>query len=246
MTTPILSYGIILLYIDDNNQIWYLLSQRRDTIEYAEFLRGRYSVCNLTTYFNLMTMKERYNLINYTFDELWDDLWVNKSNSYYTEMKMKAEKKFNFNYSTLIHYLNNTSSSRLEPGWGFPKGRRNFRENEIQCAIREFIEESQISIDHTNLLNISPFKEVFKGSNDIMYGTVYYLALSKTKIPKQIMYTPNCLREYTISEEIADIKWCTLGEALILLPPWRQKLLIDIEICIRKYFGSEKIDDYKI
>ena len=47
---PITSYGILLFYHDSNNQIWYLLSQRRDTIEYTCYIRGKYTIPSLENY----------------------------------------------------------------------------------------------------------------------------------------------------------------------------------------------------
>ena len=63
------------------------------------------------------------------------------------------------------------------PEWEFPKGRRSNRENNIQCAIREFEEESGLSSnDYTLLENVSPISETYKGSNGVNYKHVYYLA----------------------------------------------------------------------
>ena len=92
------SYGIILFHIDLNDKLWYLIAQRRDTIEYTDFLRGRYSYLNLAAYFRLMTPTERGRLSKYTFNELWDDLWVNHNSNYYKEMRSKAHAKYQTNF----------------------------------------------------------------------------------------------------------------------------------------------------
>lgn len=34
------------------------------------------------------------------------------------------------------------------PGWGFPKGRRNYLEGEYECAVRETVEETGFMTDH--------------------------------------------------------------------------------------------------
>ena len=41
-----------------------------------------------------MTIKERINIVNYTFDELWDNLWLSKNNQYHSEYDT-SKKKFN-------------------------------------------------------------------------------------------------------------------------------------------------------
>jgi len=223
---PITSYGILLFYIDPNDKIWYLLAQRRDTIEYADFLRGRYSYLNLETYFKLMTQEERERLKMYTFGELWDDLWVNHDTRFYKDVQSKARAKYETHETLMKTLLEETTSTVTEPGWGFPKGKKNLRETEIECSFREFEEESKMSIDYLNLLNLPPSKEVFKGSNGKMYSTVYYIAQVDHKIPIRKMIV-NGLRTETVSEEISNLRWCTLEDALPILMPWRQKLLMD-------------------
>ena len=46
--SPITSYGIIL-YTLEKGEIQYLICQRRDSIEYTDFIRGRYSLSSLKT-----------------------------------------------------------------------------------------------------------------------------------------------------------------------------------------------------
>lgn len=234
---PITSYGIILFYIDSSQKIWYLLSQRRDTIEYSDFLRGRYNPLDLDVYFKLMTPDERYRLANFTFEELWDDLWVNHDNKYYLNIKPKAKIKFDHQKSHIDKYLKMNPSIVSEPIWGFPKGKRNYRENEIECAVREFREETRLSIDYINLISLPPSVEVFKGSNGKMYSTVYYVA-QVTELIKYKKIPLHGIRKETISEEISNLRWCTSEQALPLLKPWRQKLLMDTELKIRTHFNE--------
>lgn len=236
---PTTSYGIILLHIDANEkQIRYLLSQRRDTIEYSDYLKGRYNSYNLQTYFGLMTEEERDRLVNYTFDELWDDLWIDHSNSYYKNYKGKSKTKYENNKTGMYDLLKKTFTLRKEPSWGFPKGKKNFQENEINCAFREFEEETCLKINYTNLLNISPSIEIFKGSNNYMYKTVYYIAQTDIKFPINKLKLETGIREYTISDEVSNLRWCTLGEALVLLQPYRQKLLIETELKVRRHLSD--------
>jgi 8-oxo-dGTP pyrophosphatase MutT (NUDIX family) len=60
------------------------------------------------------------------------------------------------------------------PEWGFPKGRRNYRENNITCAKRELYEETNFREDEYNILNgIYPLVEVMTGTNDKKYKHIY-------------------------------------------------------------------------
>jgi len=90
---PITSYGVILFRIEDN-KIEYLLCQRRDTIEYAVFIRGQYSKNQLSIYIQLMTQDERERLKMYDFDSLWNDLWIDHDNIFFRIFYEKAKLKF--------------------------------------------------------------------------------------------------------------------------------------------------------
>ena len=58
---------------------------------------------------------------------------------------------------------------------GVSKGRRNLYETDIDCAKREFEEETGLKPFQYNLVSIKSFNESFFGSNNIRYKHVYYL-----------------------------------------------------------------------
>ena len=66
-----------------------------------------------------------------------------------------------------------------EPEWGFPKGRKNSKEEAVRCAMREFVEETGLSLKtSTSKYDQKPihvFHEVFMGSNFRIYQHQYYL-----------------------------------------------------------------------
>lgn len=227
---PITSYGIILFTIK-NGIIEYLICQRRDSIEYTDFIRGRYSRNNLKNYVNLMTPEERDRIKKYSFDELWYDLWVNHSTKLYKDIYPKAKARFNQNIDKVLEVINNTESMTLEPIWGFPKGKKHSFETELQCAVREFKEEAKIeNIDYKSILNVPPSTELFKGSNGKMYSTQYYIAYqeySKRKPFNKIVL--DGIRKETVSEEIRALKWVKLEDSKKYLPRWRVKLLEDTD-----------------
>ena len=74
---PIVSYGIMLFkYI--NNNFHLLLVQRKDSISYIEFIRGKYSITNtskLLTILSNITKNELNMILNHNFDYLWNLLW---------------------------------------------------------------------------------------------------------------------------------------------------------------------------
>jgi 8-oxo-dGTP pyrophosphatase MutT (NUDIX family) len=69
-----------------------------------------------------------------------------------------------------------------EQEWGFPKGRRNSKEKDIDCALREFSEETGYSSSLLKIIeNCYPYEEIFMGSNYKSYKHKYYLAYMSYK-----------------------------------------------------------------
>ena len=160
--------------------------QRRKTLGYIEFIRGRYECDKLSEVINLfqqMTPSEIKDIQSNEFDYLWDELWKNNTdNKYYKSEIDESKKKFilikkNKEFNKLL------GSIKLDyktPEWGFPKGRRVYLEKNINCAVREFEEETSLtSNDYILINNIPPISETFYGTNDILYRHIYYFALCK-------------------------------------------------------------------
>lgn len=224
--TPIQSYGIILILNEPEPK--FLICQRRDTIEYADFVRGKITKKFLSIYLKLMTVSEKNKILLYTFDELWDDLWVSHTCRLYKEAYEYAKTKYNQyidDAKKLLIDFNLTNDLELikEPPWGFPKGKKHLTENELECALREFKEETRIYLDYKYVLNIPELVETFRGSNGIFYQTIYYIA-QINDLPK-INKIKNGERGEIISEEIMDLKFVTINEAKKYLSEWRISLL---------------------
>ena len=60
----------------------------------------------------------------------------------------------------LIKLLENSHTKWTTPEWGIPKGRKHNKESDINCAIREFVEESGIKHKNLNIYrNVKPLEE---------------------------------------------------------------------------------------
>ena len=71
-----------------------------------------------------------------------------------------------------------TEEEYTEPEWGFPKGRRNYQERDVSCAIREFEEETGYLKSNINIVyNLFPIEEIYTGSNYKSYKHKYYIAI---------------------------------------------------------------------
>jgi ADP-ribose pyrophosphatase YjhB (NUDIX family) len=220
---PIISTGVIIFKKEDNI-IKYLLVRRKDTLGFVEFMRGKYNLENIVyinKLFEIMTYDERQLIIKHDFDYLWNKLWMKQDNKQYHNEYDSSKKKFNnlkegfYNKNILISLDTLNNANRLlwyEPEWGFPKGRRNLKENNRDCAIREFEEESGITRDEYNIIyQIEPLEELFSGSNNIRYKHIYYVAMAKDNINNN--FTIDTYNFNQVSE-ISNIKWHTFIECI--------------------------------
>ena len=68
---------------------------------------------------------------------------------------------------------------------GIPKGRKNINETDIECAFREFVEETGLTFNDLILIrNLAPYEEIFIGSNYESYKIIFCLVfvVKKNKI----------------------------------------------------------------
>ena len=225
------------------NKIKFLFIRRRHTLSYIEFIRGRYEVDNIeniVSLFELMTEDEIKNIESNTFTELWCKLWKKTSCSKYYEKEFEtSKKKFNKLKSgididkkiNLDFIVKNTNIKFKTPEWGFPKGRRNYHEKNIDCATREFYEETSYKAEDYKLFdNVTPINEVFNGTNGILYKHIYYLGVDSSNKPAEI----NQENIHQV-DEIGDIGWFTYDEAISKIRPYypeKKKLLNEIYLFI--------------
>ena len=203
---PRLSYGIVLY--NDKDEI--VMIERKDSISYIEFVRGKYKLEDpeyIQLLFNRMSVLEKDILLNDEFNILWNNLWYSNISS-----KKDYMKSYNkFISIDLKNYINNSSINYLNNEWEIPKGRRNLNETDLECAKREFQEETNISPNDYNLLkNIEPFEEEYMGSNNTVYKNIYYIA--KIKDNNYNLYIDK-QNEDQVSE-IRSIKWFTRNDCL--------------------------------
>lgn len=227
---PITSYGIILFHIDKETfEPKFLIYQRRDTYEYMDFLRGIWgNEKKLKDLFIAFSPSEKKRLREYTFDELWDDLWITKENKIHRDGYEKARKKYESVKGKISDLLDSaTQSTDKEPPWGFPKGKKNdySKESDKDCALREFEEETGLDISKIKFWGKELYVEIYKGNNGKSYRTFYYLAETKTTLDIKRVLTPNCIRHDTVSDEAEDAIWVTLHEASFKLAARRQTIL---------------------
>ncbi len=205
------------------DKIKILMIRRKNSMNYIEFLRGKYDPGNiehLNKLFKLMTRDENIKILHSNFDSLWTELWKEtaKSKLYQKEYNLSKIKFEELKQNNFFELLNEENLSEYtEAEWGFPKGRRNSNEKNIGCAIREFNEETSLSLDHLHILErLSCAEEQYVGTNGISYKHIYYLASSDDEL------------ELTINNdnqiyEIGDMGWFTIPDAIEKIRSYNDK-----------------------
>ena len=206
-----------------DKSIKYLMIQRKHSLNYIEFIRGKYDLNNieyLENIINLMSNYEKKKIIDNDFHFLWAELWSEpkKNSNEYKDSEYKFNllkngtliKKNDINIKTSLEYLTVNSLINFDdPEWGFPKGRRNSKEKNIDCAKREFEEETNFNSNEYTILNMSPLEEVYLSTNSSKYKHIYYISQSTTN--KKLEIDNN---NHHMNTEIGDIGWFNIDECI--------------------------------
>jgi 8-oxo-dGTP pyrophosphatase MutT (NUDIX family) len=203
--------------------IQFLLIKRKHTLGYIEFIRGRYILeCKETieSLFKLMTEDEIKKIARKDFNLLWNELWLNddyKIRNYKNEYDI-SKKKYNElskrEEYNLDYFLKEIKPRWKYSEWGFPKGRRNLKEKNIESACREFMEETSYKEgDFETFENIKQISEIFHGTNGILYKHTYYVAkVNKVEISESF-------NRFQMNE-IGDIRWFSYEDAMKVIRPY--------------------------
>ena len=140
-------------------------------------------------------------------------------------------------FISLETLINNSTTEWKETEWEFPKGRRNYQEKDLDCAVREFEEETGISKYNIKIIeNVMPFEEIFIGSNHKSYKHKYFLAFLNE--PDESDFK----NKYTLNNyqktEVSQIKWKTLEECLESIRPYnleKKQLILNINTVLQRY-----------
>jgi ADP-ribose pyrophosphatase YjhB (NUDIX family) len=265
---PITSYGVILFYRDGNinnsnfninsvneknHKIKYLLVRRRDSHNYVEFLIGKYDINNisfLNTMFSEMTINERNNILTKDFDNLWNNLWGEKNKKKNKLGYNESYNKYNILKNGFYHpsgelinleiLCKNNNCVFKEPEWGFPKGKRNYKEKNINVALREFTEETGIDSSKINIISqINPITETFLASNNKYYKHIYYVASINNLIDVKVDNN-NKLQ----IKEIGDIGWFESNEVNSILRNSdieKKKIFNKLNLFLQNFFFKDEI-----
>lgn len=188
-----------------NNSIKFLLVKRRHSLNYIDFIRGKYDINNLESIrlmCSYMSSDEIELIQNKDFNYLWTNLWMKNAHKkkYLEELnqsKLKFENLKNNGFFDTIETIYESTE------WEIPKGRKITSEKNLNCAIREFKEETSFDTTSYQLINsVDPIHDVFIGTNGKEYRHIFYTSLFTSDI-EDITYHNN---------EIDMVKWYKWSE----------------------------------
>ncbi len=230
---PITSIGVIA-FRRVEHEIQYLMIRRKDTLGYIDFMRGKFDLKQKQYIMNMilqMTKTEKNNLLQkYTM--------VKEKKGTIPHIRERILELINGYTNDLGEFYDLQSlivESRLysdwdEPEWGFPKGRRNPQENDYDCAVREFSEETGYNTNVlTNVRNIVPLEETFTGSNYNSYRHKYYLM--------NISYENSIAAHKFQKSEVSGMGWWPLSTCLEKIRPYnleKIQVIKNIDECLQK------------
>jgi len=242
---PIISYGIVVFSYFENG-LKYLMIRRKDSFGFIDFMRGKYNENNIYQLQNIvdeMSNYEKEKLLGSNFDtllkEMWSDTQKGNGNNYHKNEVNNSFKKFELlkngimngtNIVTLNDIINKSNTNWYETEWEFPKGRKNLKEKDLDCALREFEEETGIPLETIDVIeNVLPFEETFIGTNHKAYKHKYFLA-----------YINNNNIELTNFQksEVSSLEWKTYEECINSIRPYnleKKKLITNINKVLEEF-----------
>lgn len=241
---PITSYGVVV-FRSGFEGIEFLMLRRKDTFGYIDFIRGKYSPYNIDQVQKIideMSLEEKDRILREPFEQLWKTMWNGTTSSQYRNEEIASFKKFetlkNGVYAngldkpcmTLKEIIERSSTQWKETEWEFPKGRRNYQEKDLDCALREFEEETGIIQKKLCVIeNVLPFEEIFMGTNHKSYKHKYFLAYLNEHTEELNNFQKT---------EVSKLEWKTLNACLESIRPYnleKKQLIINIHKVLQEY-----------
>ena len=246
---PIISYGVILFRFNANNEPEYLMIRRKNSYGFIEIIQGKYCLNNLKQIqqsVDEMTLYEKSIIRSESFANLWKYMWnypitysgkiddASSSKKFEILRKHGIKNKAIDGADEVISFedvIDKSETNWEDTEWEFPKGRKNVMEKDIDCAIREFEEETGISRNNIQIVtNLLPFEEVYVGSNYKKYKTKFFLAY-------------NISENYTFDNfqktEVSKIEWKSIDNCIKSIRNYnveKLNIISNIDSLIKKSF----------
>ena len=147
-------------------------------------------------------------------------VYLKKRMNEYKTAKSKFNEIMDKKNDIFNKIVSNHMPSWKYPEWGFPKGRRNHHESDRECAIREFIEETNLEEDDFKIIkNMNTHNEIFIANNGVKYRHKYFIAQAIENKCELNMSDDNFYQKI----EVGDIRWVSFNEAIELIRPYQKE-----------------------
>lgn len=222
---PVYTNPMLLSFHQELEQyVKFVMVSRRVSLGFSQFARGMYQPTDpssIKSLFRQMYPKEQEIIATRDYHKIiahYDNIAGSVNHRYLVRkfhipyLKFRALVENGSQYD-LDYYLSIVPDYQCDE-WGFPKGRmqRN-REHPLDCAVREFCEETGREPSQINILhNISPLEENMIGTNGQPYRHIYYLSISVVS-PRETKYDPDPL-------EIGRVRSAGYYEAIQMIRPY--------------------------
>jgi 8-oxo-dGTP pyrophosphatase MutT (NUDIX family) len=225
------SYGVACCRFNPKtNKVEVLMIHKRTTFSFVEFAFGRYKRADdhrILYLFDRMTSDEKLDIWSMDFGRMWYRIWLVNPESIYTPESLKLPPDKYEKYTGCKNYFQSnflidsgkrlrellSKSSTTETLWELPKGRlMHPQEKPLNCAIREFSEETGIPFSEYDLLSDEPYT-CSTQNGKIRYQNHYYLGLIHSD---SSFHSPYKLRlDYNNAQQISEvigIQWMDLDK----------------------------------
>jgi len=237
---PITSCGLILINsskLPTDDPLKILMVRRKDSMAYTEFLRGKYNLDQqdyIRKLLSNMTSQEQELISKTDFPTLWKNHWGEDCENQSKEYEVSLSKFSTLDFSVLLKDIEGFNESE----WGFPKGRRAHRENDLECSVREFWEETNIPRDYYTICSNLTLKETFIGTNGTPYCHIYFISLLNKNIDLSKDFSEVQKRE------ISAIGWKSVEECRELTRPHyteRNEMLNSLERLVQTFNTQDSL-----
>lgn len=192
----------------------FLVVRKKHSYSFLEFVLGRYELDDLdglTSIFEHLTLPELRVIEQHSYDHCASECGIGSLHYESSKAKFSRIKQSTLfqKLRLLVHYP--------EPEWGFPKGRKMAGESNLECALREFSEETDLQPEDLSVFErVLPLCENYIGTDGHNYRHIYFLAQANHRPP---------LLHYALqdSPETSEIRWITIREMNKYFRPYQRE-----------------------
>lgn len=196
------SYGICCYRIIPNQEMEVLVLRRRYTYAYCAIIYGNYRTAHdLSRLFNGTTVDEKITLLTADFESIWRRVFVGDEcdSEKYTRAKVIFSDMIEIlglsEYQNMIRNADNAGDT-----WELPKGRRDANETEIECACREFCEETAIPREDYRVLIDSMIRCFFRDGESLYHVRFWAAVMKSMASMPRISLTDGSYKEHDIAK----------------------------------------------